>query len=575
MSKKAAFFIPYYWTPHLEIDLELIHRHVSSGDEVTIYVCEGELTTCYSNPDHTAEICRLCKSRRRSGLNLVGVAESVKTKNFVNLKEGDLPTFQKYKGRKVSTVSELLDIRLENCFIGRKVFSDLVNTQKEHDPDLEQFSDLITKSIESCALVYLSFKNNFLENFPDIFYTFNGEFVVAHPAIAAAEHRGVSFAVHDRSAGVMNRYTVVHNDSINSLPHWKRQIDRAWANSDESEDQKALIADQWFSDRARSQKQGWFSFTTEQSEGLLPSQFAANKINLAIYNSSDWEFVGLDDYKPPFYKNQNDGLLRLAESLQHNPEFEIYLRVHPHLKEKKNSQTDFISNHLVDRFPNFHVIDADSKVSSYALMLHSNLVMTFGSTIGIEAAYNRKPSLLLGHALYEDLDACVIPNSHEEAVDWIRNRQYEMTQDELYRRHKNAAKYGYFNQTLGTPYNLFEQTDILEVKYVVDNSGAKIDNLPTPYQSGLKKELATRVELHSPTSFNPLVKVVQELEEVLEGVMAENISLKAELHQAMRDLGASKQNVEQLQTLKRHRYVNRATELKMSIGRRLRNFLSR
>jgi len=55
-------------------------------------------------------------------------------------------------------------------------------------------------------------------------------------------------------------------------------------------------------------------------------------------------------------------------------------------------------------------------VDSYDIVSAADVVLTFGSTIGIEAAYYGKPSILLGRAVYEDLGSCYVPSSHDELM---------------------------------------------------------------------------------------------------------------------------------------------------------------
>jgi hypothetical protein len=64
-----------------------------------------------------------------------------------------------------------------------------------------------------------------------------------------------------------------------------------------------------------------------------------------------------------------------------------------------------------------HVIPAESPVHSYSLVDASDVVITYGSTVGIEASYAGKVSILMGRAVYEDLDVVIKPDSHAEMVE--------------------------------------------------------------------------------------------------------------------------------------------------------------
>lgn len=529
MGKKVASFIPYYYSPHLETDLEIIHNHVSQGDDFTVYICSGELPACDANMDHSYDVCRHCITRRRNGLNLVGLTDKVHLRNFVNLKPADLELLNSYKDRKVKTIDELISLRLDNCFIGRTVYNEMVSLKNDTQPDFEEMAQYISNSLHSYALIYLSFKNTFAETRPDMFYTFNGRFVVSAPAIAAARAIGINFAVHDRCS-MMNRYLLVHNESLHSRKFWNTQLALAWENSQHSLVEREAMAVAWFEARLRNEKQGWFSFTADQSQDL-PDSFDPNKTNIVIFNSSEWEFCGMDDHELPFYKDQNDGLLRLAQDLQNQTQLQIYLRVHPHLKDKQNAQTTFISEILDNKFPNFEVIPAEAPVKTYNLMRHADAVITFGSTAGIEAAYQRVPSILIGPSPYDTLSSCITVSSHEELVDLLIGNKFKLSPEELDRRRSESYKHAYFQQVVGNAFKLFQQVDIFDIRL----EGKKIGDTAPSYELGLKRELASRAELVGPTP-NALAGVVRELERTADKILSENNTLKVQLKNAILDL---------------------------------------
>lgn len=523
MGKKVFSFIPYYYSPHLETDLEIIHKHVAAGDEVTVFVCSGELPSCDANIIHDLVVCQHCVTKRRNGLNLAELNDKVKLQNFLNLKPTDLEIFKQFQGLKSKTLEELLALKLDNCDIGKTIYNEIVSLKHETIPDMEALSDYISRSIESCVLIYLSFKNHFNDQRPDIFYTFNGRFVVSHPAVAAARACGTAFAVHDRG-GMLNRYELVHNASLHSVKYWNDYALSWWERSKHTFAEKEALASGWYAERIQGVKQGWFSFTADQNIEL-PASFDSNKTNITVFISSEWEFCGIDEYKLLFYESQNEGLLRLAEDLQNRSDIQIYLRVHPHLKDKDNAQTKFIAEKLTNRFSNVEVIAADSPIKSYTLMAKSDAVVTFGSTVGVEAAFLRVPSILIGRAWFEDLDACLIPSSHPELVEMLLNKSYKLSEAELDRRRTNSLKYAYLLQTCGIPYELFEQVDIFEITL----KGQKVSNQAPNYEQGLKQELAQRGELKETNPPNSLTALVRELEATVDKYAQENADLKAKL----------------------------------------------
>jgi outer membrane murein-binding lipoprotein Lpp len=273
--------------------------------------------------------------------------------------------------------------------------------------------------------------------------------------------------------------------------------------------------------------QGWFSFTSDQKD-ILPPGFDPNKKNVVIFNSSEWELLGLlDDYKLDLYASQSDALLQIAQDMQACQDVDVYLRVHPHLRGKLNPQTQFIAELLTGRFRNFHVISAESEISTYLLLAKSDVVITFGSTVGIEAAYHRKPSLLLGSSRYEDLQACYRPASHQEVLDYVLNDKFRLSQEELEKRRRRALKFAFMYQAGGIPYESFVQTGVYDIKFKAkDGTLVELTDHEPTFDRGIRRELESRVELT--TEHNPLSGTVKDLLAKIDQLQAQVDELEAQ-----------------------------------------------
>lgn len=521
MPKKIAFFVPYFWAPHLETDLELIHQHIVSGDDITVFICASELPSCFSNAEHSLSVCNLCKARRRNGLNALELTERVGIKNFLNIQHEQSRLIRGLvETPSPASIASLKTIRVDAFELGIAVFNELVGHKRNANPSLDE--NYVKASIESGALVYYSFRNHFRESKPDLFYTFNGRFVISSAAVAAAKAEKVSYALHDR-AGVLNRYWLVENESLHSLPYWKSRLANEWSQSELSQAEKERLGAIWFEDRLQHKNQGWFSVTGDQSIDL-PQTFDSTKTNIVIFNHSEWEYNGFEEFALPFYKSQSEAILALAQSLKDEPRIQIYLRVHPCLKDNVSAETEFIEKQLTRQFPNFEVIPADASVKTYKLMEKASLVVSYGSTTGIEAVYQGTPSILLGHAWFEDLDACLTVPSHRMLVELILSESYKCSEKEIQRRRLNALKYGFFIQTGGSTYKVFDQTDIFDLQ--LRNGTTAISYDPPSYTEGLKRELPRRMEA---TATNPLTSAISELTEQISALEAENQRLNDEI----------------------------------------------
>jgi hypothetical protein len=346
--------------------------------------------------------------------------------------------------------------------------------------------------------------------------------------------------------------------------YWNEQILTTWENSSHSIEERVRIGTRWFEERIQNQKQSWFSFTEDQHVDL-PEGFDSTKTNIVIFNSSESEFGGMDDYNLPFYKTQNEGLLRIGRDLEFYKDIKVYLRVHPHLRDKDNSQTRYIVDELAGRLANFEVIPADAPVRSYSLMQHADAVVTFGSTVGPEAAYKGTPVILLGRSWYEDIEACTIPNSHDDFINLVATRSFKLSDEEVVQRKINALKFAYFFEVSGDSYKVFNQTDIFDIRY----NGQSVSDEPPSYENGLKTEIAQRTDLNP---LNPLTAAVVELKRVADELSSENMTLHATVASLEQQLEAASSSA--APQSRRHHYLNRLRQLKRSVNQKFQRLLN-
>jgi hypothetical protein len=160
------------------------------------------------------------------------------------------------------------------------------------------------------------------------------------------------------------------------------------------------------------------------------------------------EYEGIPDHHNPLYNNDNIGIESLCQSFSSDENYHFYLRVHPNLKDIDNAQNKAITA-LGAKFTNLTIIGAGEKIDTYALMDAVDLVITFGSTMGAEAFFWKKPSLLLGRAFYEGIKGIIQPTSHEEVIELIKNIPSVAANEDI-------LKYGYWIVTFGTKFTYFK-----------------------------------------------------------------------------------------------------------------------
>ena len=119
------------------------------------------------------------------------------------------------------------------------------------------------------------------------------------------------------------------------------------------------------------------------------------------------------------FKSQYVGICSILEHFIGERNFCFYLRMHPNLSQLDNPFVNDLLE-LADKFDNIIVIAPAEKISSYSLMNAADKVISFGSTMGVEANYWGKPSILLSASEYYNLGVCYLPSSIEELCEMIK-----------------------------------------------------------------------------------------------------------------------------------------------------------
>lgn len=424
--------------PHFETELELVERHLNRGDAVSWLACTGGLSNCDFNPSGDSKKCHECALRRQHGWSLLGgeIERLELTQDLIDIREFS----------KISDIETLKKFRYRGFDVGYAVLSSLVSVVRDPAPDLNAHRELLNAFFLNAVSVYETVRKFLSANPVDRVYVFNGRFAAMRAAFRAAEHQGVDCQIHERGAS-MELFQLYDNHLPHDLARIHQRIEEAWEQSP-NPDEKHRVGEKWFRDRRDRVETNWLSFTKGQETSRLPTEFAHDRHNVVIFNSSDDEFVAIgDSWQGTLYSDQLSGVRKICESLQaRDPAIKVYLRMHPNLIGVLNEVT---SQMRALEYDNLTILPPEDPVDTYALMDAARTVVTFGSSTGIEAVYWGRPSVLLGPCFYEKLGGTYQPHDHDEVVELL-SQQLEPL-DSL-----GALKYGYWMGSHGIKFDFFE-----------------------------------------------------------------------------------------------------------------------
>jgi hypothetical protein len=442
MSKPSRVLI---YTPlavlghHFETDLEIVQNHLDAGDEVTMVTCQGQLKPIGFMGCLGVGRCLLCVSRSKQGLSLLRNTENFKTRSI-----GELSPVKSFAEEALDTVDKAKVVLYKGVDIGSAYMSSLISELRDANPNLKNRVKETRKALELIAGLTDRFEEILDQTKPDLVYFFNGRFCLYRPLLRLCSQKKIQFQVHERGSS-NSLYSLTPNAMPHDLDTKVREIEVTWNNDKTTIEEKKASAKSWYERRAAGQSTNWRSFTDNQDLSELPSGWDEANQNIAIYVSSEDEFASVPGWDLGIFNSQSDAIAFLCETFKDQPHYKFFVRMHPNLRGLKNPGINAFYT-LPKRFANCIVIAPDSSVSTYTLLRRAKKVVSFGSTVGVEATFWEQPSIQVGKSLYAPIGGVNQAISRESLVAMV-------SKTDLAPASRDAAlKYGYWASTFGIPF---------------------------------------------------------------------------------------------------------------------------
>jgi hypothetical protein len=341
-------------------------------------------------------------------------------------------------------MEDLLALSYKGARLGFGVASSLISSTGESAPDLSAAGAKIARDLRVSAEVFESARALILAHQPKSILTFNGRFACSKPVVEAARLAGVPYQVHDCGA-LFNRFDVQH-DSLHDTGKERQRLLIRWANGPLN---KADIARTFFERRRAGDGMGWQSHTINQMPGSVPAARFPRRV--VYFMSNDDEFSAIVDYSShTIFASQRSAVEFLVHWARSRADVELIIRLHPMLVERPLSDRRYWES--LKQGTNVLVDPPDSETDSYALAESADVVVTYGSTMGAEAAYLGRPVILLAESQYSGLDCVHEPHSLPELEALLNQTRLQAKPKE------NCLPFGYHSMTYGTPFQHYEAT---------------------------------------------------------------------------------------------------------------------
>jgi hypothetical protein len=305
--------------------------------------------------------------------------------------------------------SELRKFRIKGHPVGMAISSYLITRTRSSYPMTKKYFNLIKKGYFTYFQIQDALVAKNLSNKTDEVWLCNGRQLHERSVVEFCKTNNITYSFFEIGGdGNQLARWILHASSPHDRVDFQNEIKEHYFNKQQDD---GAETDNWFL-RNRSHKSNQFidNQVTGKSLGQLDPF-------VVFFTSSDDEVAAIsEDWDSP-WGSQIEAAQSLIDSFKTRSGDKLIIRVHPNLLNKNKYDQKLWTELQVN--PNVTIVSASSDVDSYALLDESRGVLTFGSTIGVEAVFSGKPLGLLSHARYDEIvENTYLPTSNQ-LVKWL------------------------------------------------------------------------------------------------------------------------------------------------------------
>jgi len=341
--------------------------------------------------------------------------------------------------KEFSEVQDLSKLQYGEILPGGALANSFVYETGKRTFDYSKDKSLVKLLLTSYLETYHGVVRVLKEQRPYRVVLYNGRFLHERAAWDACRHIGIDVYLFETTR---NRFHVRVNQGFHDRVLNQVLMKEFWITKNRELDPTLLqeLGSKYFTDLESSRNR----FFAESKFNNLKRDY------FVFYSNSDDEAIGFwDSWQEPFL-DQIEVIGSLQTFFETNKDFHLYIRLHPNLVSK--SQEEQARWSTLKSNENSTVIAATEQVSSYQLLKGARGVISFGSTIGLEAAYHLIPSAILADCWYDELGVADKLNSLEELTEWIESVDRGVYSNLLQERMRGALIRGLWMELAGNPF---------------------------------------------------------------------------------------------------------------------------
>lgn len=310
--------------------------------------------------------------------------------------------------------------------------------------------DLIKKSLNSSAIIYERTKV-IIENYnPNILVTFNNRFSLSKPIIEAANYYDIPVWRHERGSN-FNKYEIFKGKDVHDLDERSKNIFSLWNCKNKKKD---LIAKKYFLDNAIGKQKDYMGinfFKKKNKKIKIPK----NKKIISFFCSTDYEFKAVSADFTNFIKNkkwieQEEAIKSAIRVVKKIPNAILYIKDHPNYS-KGESHNPWEKYQIKSKVIYFN---RNENLNSFDLLKKSDVVLTYGSTMAVDALFNGKPSISFRKHFFSGSNLLLEPKDDKQLLKMIQNsKKYKKINQ------RKCYPFGYYMKEFGIRFKYYKPFD--------------------------------------------------------------------------------------------------------------------
>ncbi len=434
------------WTPHIGTTYEIAIREKKAGKSVIFIFIQNSAPEQSETQEQINSVIELLKKGLiKHDIPLV-IFDGFQFDKSIEIKVDSIIN-------QISNMSqdERLDFCIDNRNIGRGIIASLISLTSDSNSSFEKYPELYKEFLLNSLRIDKSMEV-ILDNYNfDLVYSFNGRFASCRPIFENLKQKSITFKSHERGA-TFDKFEI-----FEGFPHELSLIHKKIRDYKGIFLKKLYYTLWFFINQRRGKSINWVSFINHQSEHYEKSK---NEILVTYFSSSDFELEAVTDLCPHnLFDSQLNALNWLVGYFGKNQNIKLVIKMHPN-QEKLNEK---IKSHWKNfEKNNIEVIMPESTINSYSLMKKSDLIIVYGSTIGMESAFWRKKVINLFNCYYSNPQNPILnePNSIEELEMLLNN--WNLIKKFPF---KNFLKIGHWISTFGIKFKYYIPSSLFNGKF--------------------------------------------------------------------------------------------------------------